>query len=760
MKVVREFFPNITMPKVNYRYKTDKWKKKLVKGVEVEDIITFDIETTNGYIVNGNIIPYDFNVFKNNVNYDKNKVSTLWLWMVAYEETRTDTIRVYMGRSREELLEFIDMLSRWLYSGGVDRGLNSLNYIEPNKTLPVVTAHVYVHNLGFEFESLRSVLYFSNVFARKRLSPMKASLRKTAHSDVLATNFTFHDTLCLTQKSLESWGKDENLAVQKLQEPADFYDPIRHPKTELTPDEWNYGENDVVTMVYGMQKYRTRFGTLENIPMTQTGIVRKDLNSKMYKRAPEWTMQQAEVNKNMTYDMFKMMTRVYAGGWTHANARYVGQRLNGMRAFDLSSSYPSQMCLRTFPVSSFEPADKSEWSDILAQDINATDLKYHYIVSGTAYGVRTKLDNTFVSSSKVRDLEGEVIDNGRIASASSFSFEFCDLDYDLFTKAYDIDDLVINEIYISESGFLPAPLVNLILDYYSKKTTFKGVAGKESQYVESKEFINSIYGVSVTKLVDDIVEYDELLKEWILKDATVEDFAERVDRMSEKNTAMSYQIGVWVAAWGRYSIWDIILKMDTNVVYCDTDSVKGFFFTAEMALIDDFNARIEERQEYVSKMYNIPVDKFRPTAPNGKQESLGVFDEEDALYEFKTLGAKRYLSQYYDKNGGPGKMSATVAGLPKKAGKLFKDFDDFYDGRMFEENESCKKTAFYYEYDEDVDCLWVDRDGVEYSTKERNGVVVKSVPFQMNMAPEFIDYLDALQNGSNAVFNRLPKILQ
>lgn len=36
----------------------------------------------------------------------------------------------------------------------------------------------------------------------------------------------------------------------------------------------------------------------------------------------------------------------------------------------------------------------------------------------------------------------------------------------------------------------------------------------------------------------------------------------------------AFQFGVWVTAYARRNLWQGILALDYNVVYCDTDSIK------------------------------------------------------------------------------------------------------------------------------------------------------------------------------------------
>ena len=61
-------------------------------------------------------------------------------------------------------------------------------------------------------------------------------------------------------------------------------------------------------------------------------------------------------------------------------------------------------------------------------------------------------------------------------------------------------------------GWLASQVVKSILKLYSDKTTLKGVDGKEVEYLQSKEQLNSCYGMMVTDIVRDSYIYAD---EWL-----------------------------------------------------------------------------------------------------------------------------------------------------------------------------------------------------------------------------------------------------
>ena len=114
------------------------------------------------------------------------------------------------------------------------------------------------------------------------------------------------------------------------------------------------------------------------------------------------------------------------------------------------------------------------------------------------------------------------------------------------------------------------------------------------------------------------------------------------DAMNDSNIFLAYPVGVWVAAYARNNLWELILQLDERVVYGDTDSLKGPFTREDVEIINDYNDWIELRQSEVINHLRLFPNAFTPKTPKGVVKSLGVFEEEEPWLEFKTLGAKRY----------------------------------------------------------------------------------------------------------------------
>ena len=507
------------------RYIKFKFSKGSYKSRSAQNLMAFDIETSNGWRQpDGTVVGFDHDRYNNDENYRRmidegEAMSLMYVWQIAIESENKPV--VFMGRTWEEFDQFMSELTDEMRRQAVF-GYKSIDrdaelFVARNDQRNV-NCKIYIHNLGFEFQHLRNLYNadfaqsgkgnhgsVSGVFARQTRKPMKCSINKNR------VRVEFRDSLVLTQKSLKSWCKDEKLPVQKLSEPKDYYLEMRTPETPLTDEEIQYSINDVVSMLYGLEKYREKYVKLSDIPLTQTGAVRIKCRERVCQTNTQWANKCAEITKKYTPDDFKKLCQLFQGGWTHANNKYVGMVMKNVVCFDFASSYPAVMTTRTYPIGEFKQVDVSNFDVLSSQDINNPQFRWYAKIKVKNF--RTCLNNTLWSSSKVcvdgthPMLEDAIVDNGRIFSASEMTAYMTDLDYDTFKKAYTIfDGIEVLELYRAESGYLCKEIITTILEYFAYKTSLKGDPDAESLYNESKQFVNSIYGCSVTKLDSGLIQ--------------------------------------------------------------------------------------------------------------------------------------------------------------------------------------------------------------------------------------------------------------
>lgn len=764
----------------------------------LQSIITFDIETSNGFrLDNGDIIGLDQKRYDSDDDYkhlidSAEPQSLLYVWQCAVESANGD-IYTFLGRTWEDYLDFVQALTseikRAEFYGG--KGIDALGkeYIDANLKKRKIRTFCFIHNFGFEFQHLRNIFEdeftstkgtkMSRVFARNARKPMKANI------SVNGVGIEFRDSLVLVGgKSLKKWGEDENLTVKKLEEPKDYYLPIRTPETPLTDEELDYSENDVVTMVYGLRKYRDKYELIQNIPLTQTGEVRLKCRQKVSIPNIDWAELCTLNTKGYTLEFFRKLTKLFSGGWTHANATYTGVLLNNVRCYDFASSYPACMTMRTYPIGSFQEVDVKSFKKYESQDLHSPNLKYHWFAKIRVYGVQTKLYNTFWSLSKCEDiilpvddtgLDIPAVDNGRVYQMEEMEMYITDLDWDVFKNAYSFRDYEVKELYIAESGYLPKELILTILDYYKYKTSLKDVSGSESRYAESKQFINSIYGCFVTRDFSDEIQFVKVESDsnkdefWQRVSLTEDMFEDKKSKTDPQKTFGCFQLGCWVTAWARHNLWDAIIHFDRKTVYCDTDSCKGLYTDADTKWFDDYNENIADIQKIVAEIVGFDPKLYCPKTPKGTPKRLGIFAEEDTCIEYKTLGAKRYVDLVYNKKTGKNEIQATIAGIPKKcAAAKFSCVDDFQINTVWNTQESGKLTAIYTH--NQTRGIWIDRDGNRYDPYKNSfypkyGICLKPTTFNLSLSNDYENFLRMIEYGTHDFDNEdflydIPDILR
>lgn len=725
------------------------------------------------------------------------QVTCTYIWMLAIADK--NGVKVFSGRTWQEWNDFYKQLTRVIYlrSGFTpDKFMDKIYLEEMDKKTFKVQPYVkpdiiiYVHNLGFDFQFMRnSDMQFvvkngrKNVFARKARKPMKAKATSKF------ANIIFKDSYMIAQRSLENWAKDENCPIQKLVGDLDYL-VLRHPGTPITYEELQYCINDVVSVVYLINDLIHKFDSLTNIPLTQTGIVRREC---IAKSSPEWRAQQSDVMQDMSKDLYDKLVKIFAGGWTHANSHLANKLHRNVRCFDFASSYPWCMCAYKYPVGKFKQIDKTKWSEYENMDPTSLDISERYFIKVTVKNFEAATNNTFWSSSKTdiieetkndktikkQTIENVNLDNGKIESADSLTTYMTDLDWNIFRRAYKSKDISretfeyeIEELYVAKADFLDKGLILTILEYYGKKTGYKKVSGKESLYNNSKTYINGIYGCSVTNfLTEGCIFTPDGWETVKMDEETFENDKKKI--YTPEATFLSFQIGPFITAHARYNLWSLILKLDEHVIYGDTDSLKGIFDSKDIEIIEAYNISVRKRQEDVAKILDFDVNLYRPRMSKkvvkengeevylpgeGERVCLGNFDEEHMCAEFKTLGAKRYCVKYKEKNKKTGNVEdvieCTIAGLPKKSGvKIIKDIDrDFNDFTLWNTTESDKKIAKYEDNMPNV--KWVDSYRNIYESKDKFGVIITPTTFDLKLSKNYREYLDELAKKEDVEFKK------
>lgn len=78
---------------------------------------------------------------------------------------------------------------------------------------------------------------------------------------------------------------------------------------------------------------------------------------------------------------------------------------------------------------------------------------------------------------------------------------------------------------------------------------------------------------------------------------------------------------MWVTAYARRNLLELVLKLDKYIVYCDTDSgklVQGY----DKSIIEEYNSKVKEKLLKISEKLGIDFSKYEPVDKNGKKHLI------------------------------------------------------------------------------------------------------------------------------------------
>ena len=664
--------------------KFNKFVRQTKQGKSIEYLnkaIAFDTETTS---------------FKHG---DK-KIAWVYVWSLAIDED------VIIGRT---LAEFKSWISEMKYKYNL------------SETRRIV---IYVHNLPFDFSFLSGYLKVNEVFALDSNKPVKVVVE-----DVCELRCSY----ILTHKSLDTLAKE--VGMKKLIGDLD-YNKIRTSETPLSDKEIGYIKEDVRIVRKFIEKKIEEEGSITKIPLTKTGYVRRDMRKACNNRS-NYKHYRCVMNfLTLTPEEYLLCKRAFMGGFTHANYKYVGKLVENVNANDFTSSYPAVMCSEKFPMSKGFKIDIPDVQTFLKVRENyclIMDLHVENII------LKDNIPDCPISVSKCRNIKQFIDNNGRVFQAKSFDISCTDIDLLLYLKTYDIDIIDVINCYAYYKDYLPKEIVETTLNFYEGKTKLKNVEGSEDEYMRQKENVNSIYGMMVTDIVreQNIFDINNEFR-WISETPNLE---EEIDKYNKsKNRCVFYPWGIFITAYARRNLWLMILEEGNDYIYSDTDSTKFLNREKHVKFFEDYNIKIEKKIQDMCDIYKIPYEKYKPKDIYGIEHCLGVFDEEKPYKYFKTLGAKRYMVEYYN-----GEQAITIAGLGKKKGLEFmkKDgknpFDEFNDN-LEVPPEDTGKMCHTYLYD------YIDMDVIDYTGKITHietwgGCHLEATPFTLGLTDDFIKFL-------------------
>lgn len=670
-------------------------------------------------------IPASFDIETTSFTCDGEKRVTMYEW----------TLDIYgykiIGRTWGEFIDIYESIATQLFTN-------------------TTTLIIYVHNLAYEFQFFCHWLRWESVFSLDVREPLKART---------CEGIEFRCSYKLSGYNLQKTGENlQKFLVEKKVGDLDYM-LLRHSKTTLTDKEIGYCINDVrVVCAFILEEIGNNGGKITNIPLTKTGYVRRFVR----KNCMASGVRGKEANKRynryhkfisgltITPDEYLQLKRAFTGGFTHCSHVYTRQTVYNVTSYDFTSSYPTVLIAEQYPMSKGQLID-----NVTQDDFEKYISLYCCIFDIHLTNVVSIYDNEHILSKSKCVIKGKCFsDNGRIVFADELYTTVTEVDYKLLKKFYRWNDMEISNFRRYVKGYLPKPIIESILFLYAQKTQLKGVAGKEVEYLSSKGMINAVFGMMVTDICRDIIDYND---GWLQKQKP--DYDDAIDQYNNSKTRfLFYPWGIYCTAYARRNLIEYgILQSGDDYVYSDTDSQKILHGDRHKQSIDVYNSMITDKIHRVLDYYGIDRQKACPKTIKGIEKPLGVWDCDGTYLKFKSLGAKRYLVEYPNH-----KISLTVSGLNKSRavpylldncgipyheteGNFYADGDtqklfDYFDDDMLIPSEYTGKNLHTY-IDNAMDGVLTDYNGVTSEYHEKSGIHLSQSEYHLSMTKLYLDYI-------------------
>ena len=510
----------------------------------------------------------------------------------------------------------------FIYGNNMEDFISFCSYKKENYLL-------YFHNLKFDSEYIISYLLNNGYRCIKDKTEREDKTFTTLISDTgqfysieiyfevksktHINKVTIYDSLKILNFSVEQIAKDFNLPIRKLELDYKTKREIGHT---LTEHEIDYIRNDVEIMSRALKIMFDEKLTKMTIGSDALSNY-KEMNKNFKKYFPE-----------LPYEIDKDIRQSYKGGFTYLNECYKEQETEDGIVLDVNSLYPSVMMYERLPFGDPMFFEGQYEEDILYNLYIQTISCVFEIKENKIPTIQIKNNMSFLPNEYIKSSNGDIV-----------TLTLTNIDLELFFENYNVTNIIYHSGWKFKS--IKGLFTNYI-DYWSNKKIQAKKDNNGALYKIAKLMLNSLYGkFGLNPNVrgkfpyldeDGIVKYGFYPKE--IRKSIYIPVASFITSYARRKTITTSQ-----------TIKEFSLEYYNKdlYVYSDTDSIHCLFK-------DD-----HELKDIIE------IDDYK----------LGAWKLESKFKRGKYLRQKCYIELGYDD-----KLNVTVAGLPKKLGKLI-NFDNF-----------------------------------------------------------------------------------
>lgn len=571
---------------------------------------------------------------------------------------------VIMVRTYEQAMDVFKWCSEYFRTGG-------------NRRLVF-----FDHNLGYEEHFFRGLW---------KIVPDMCFALDDHHPVTIVTKdgLMFRDSYKMTNMSLATLTKDWSRKWIKDKEIMD-YSQLRTPYTPLDDNTLIYSALDVLSLSDAIIPFlAARNEYIWTKCPTSTSFIRKGLKRAVGVGIKGRTEAQKAYHKmlgkqKITFEQYLMLKRQARGGNTHANRAITGQLLSDLCHFDITSSYPAQMvCYPEYPLGQWFDLDPgTDPEELMAFEADGQCTLFDVVLENCR--LKPGVTVPYIPISKLIIVDGsgmKYTDNGRyIEGLHLIQVTLFGIEWPIIKAQYDFDDAIITKGYFCDKGYLPDIVRQFVLDLYKQKTELKGIKGREVEYALAKTYVNGCFGMAYTDMLRDTYEVTE---EGIVLKPEEDPEKFLADYQGSISYFLPYVWGCMIATLGRVYLQKMIDAAGKDFCYCDTDSI----FATHPDIVGPKIKALEKELTAYQRRCGLELTYYDI---KGRPHELGGIDEEPRCEQFKTYGAKKYITVE------DGKLTCTIAGVPKKAGsRLIGTADNFQLGFNFKGADTGKQCLWY-----------------------------------------------------------------